>query len=131
MTADDRIDRVLLAVRMIPPGRVATYGDIGRVVGSGPRYVGNVLRLHADQVPWWRVLSASGVSPVLERARSHWEAEGIRVRRDGRGCRIVDYRADPHQLAADFASSAGQPGGVGVEGEASSEEVTHQVRRVP
>lgn len=101
----DPVDRVLLAVAMIPPGQVASYGDIGRVVGVGPRYVGTVLHLHGSEVPWWRVTNSSGVSPVIDRARAHWEAEGIAVRPDGKGCRMIDYRADPHQLAADYAVS--------------------------
>lgn len=105
MTTDDRIERVLVAVQMIPVGRVASYGDIGRLAGVGPRYVGNVLRRYGSDVPWWRVTNASGVSPVLDSARTHWDVEGIEVRPDGRGCRMVDYRADPHQLAADYAHS--------------------------
>lgn len=102
MSADDLVDRVLLAVRMIPVGRVAAYSDIGRVAGTGPRHVGNILRLHGRDVPWWRVTNASGVSPVLDAAREHWDGEGITVRADGLGCRIAEYRADPHQLAADY-----------------------------
>ncbi|MDN5569673.1 MAG: MGMT family protein [Propionibacteriaceae bacterium] len=107
------VDRVLLAVAMIPAGRVASYGDIGRVAGVGPRRVGSILREHGDEVPWWRVLSASGESPVLDAARPHWDAEGIAVRRGGLGCRMSVYRADPHQLAADYAEASGDRDGLG------------------
>lgn len=119
MTPDD-VDRVLLAVTMIPPGRVASYGDIGALTGIGPRRVGAILRRHGDGVPWWRVLSASGDSPVLDAALPHWRAEGITLRRGGRGTRMAGTRADPHQLAVDYATAAaargwppdvGRPGG--------------------
>ncbi|WP_300077820.1 MGMT family protein [Propioniciclava sp.] len=106
----DAVDRVLLAVVMIPPGRVASYGDIGALVGVGPRRVGSIMARQGDGVPWWRVLGASGVSPVLDAALPHWRREGIAVRRDGRGCRMADYRADPHQLAADYAFAAAERG---------------------
>ena len=33
------VDRVLLAVEQIPRGRVAAYGDVGRIAGTGPRHV--------------------------------------------------------------------------------------------
>nr|WP_269779679.1 MGMT family protein [Propioniciclava soli] len=113
----------MLAVSVIPAGRVATYGDIGRVAGVGPRQVGAVLRDHDEReqgasVPWWRVLSASGTSPVLDAARPFWDAEGITVDASGRGCRLRAYRADPHQLAADYAAAltagAAGPDGRGV-----------------
>ncbi|MFV0407171.1 MAG: MGMT family protein [Propioniciclava sp.] len=103
------VDRVLLVVELIPVGRVASYGDIGRLAGVGPRAVGWVLRHYGNEVPWWRVTTASGESPVIDQARPHWEHEGIVVRPDGRGCRLASYRADPHQLAADL-SEADQAG---------------------
>ena len=48
----DLVDRVLLAVQQIPPGRVASYGDVARVVGTAARQVGRVLALHGTDVPW-------------------------------------------------------------------------------
>lgn len=56
--------RIWHAVEQIPPGQVATYGDIARVAGipRGARQVGRALRdcpQHLD-LPWHRVLGAGG-----------------------------------------------------------------------
>jgi len=55
--------RVLAAVRRIPPGRVATYGDIAALAGSprAHRAVGSILRECRDPAtPCHRVIAASG-----------------------------------------------------------------------
>ncbi|HXQ28299.1 MAG TPA: MGMT family protein [Gemmatimonadales bacterium] len=56
--------RVYRVVRHIPKGRVATYGVLARLAGrpGAARTVGWALSaLPADaDVPWWRVLNASG-----------------------------------------------------------------------
>lgn len=55
--------RVLAIVRRIPPGRVATYGDVAALAGSprAARAVGNIMRgcSRAD-VPCHRVIAAGG-----------------------------------------------------------------------
>lgn len=90
------MEHVLRAVEQIPPGRVASYGDIAELVGIGPRHVGNVLRHYGSDVPWWRVVSRDGDfgGDLLHRARPHWDAEQIAVKPNGLGCRMADYRAD-------------------------------------
>ena len=57
---DNAIDRVRRAVCNIPPGRVATYGDIGVMVDLAPRQVGRAMSELDDSVPWWRVVYADG-----------------------------------------------------------------------
>ena len=55
--------RVLHAVRRIPPGRVATYGDVAAMAGSprAHRAVGNIMRETRDaSVPCHRVIAAGG-----------------------------------------------------------------------
>ena len=55
--------RVLAAVRRIPPGRVATYGDIAALAGSPRawRAVGTVMRECRDPaVPCHRVIASGG-----------------------------------------------------------------------
>jgi methylated-DNA-[protein]-cysteine S-methyltransferase len=55
--------RVLAAVRRIPPGRVATYGDIAALAGSprAARAVGNIMRECRDPgTPCHRVVAAGG-----------------------------------------------------------------------
>ncbi len=52
---------VLSLVEQIPPGQVATYGDIAEMVGhGGPRQVGHVMARFGGGVPWWRVVRADG-----------------------------------------------------------------------
>src|SRR5213596_3854233 len=55
--------RVLFVVRRIPPGRVATYGDIARLAGRprAARAVGNIMRdCHRADIPCHRVIAAGG-----------------------------------------------------------------------
>ncbi len=55
--------RVLSAVRRIPPGRVATYGDVARAAGAprAARAVGNIMRtVRAPDLPCHRVIAAGG-----------------------------------------------------------------------
>lgn len=57
----DFVHEVRDAVIAIPPGCVASYGDIGKKVGAGPRQVGRAMSLLNDNgVPWWRVVYADG-----------------------------------------------------------------------
>lgn len=100
-------EKVLIAVECIPPGSVASYGDIGGVVGIGPRFVGNVLAAYGSGVAWWRVVNAAGDpgGGLIGRAASHWAAEGIEVKPNGKGCRIDAYRADLIALAAAYDKS--------------------------
>jgi alkylated DNA nucleotide flippase Atl1 len=58
---DDYTELVLSLVEQIPPGQVATYGDIAEMVGrGGPRQVGHVMAQFGGGVPWWRVVRADG-----------------------------------------------------------------------
>lgn len=56
-------DRVLFVVRRIPPGRVATYGDVAALAGQprACRAVGNIMRdCRRSDVPCHRVIAAGG-----------------------------------------------------------------------
>lgn len=97
---DLTVERVLRVVEAIPPGRVAAYGEVGAIVGVGPRLVGRVLRTWGSGAPWWRVTDASGDHPLLARALPFWEAEGIVVKPNGKGCRMRDFGADLEELRA-------------------------------
>ncbi len=105
---DFLVDRVLLAVEQIPPGRVAAYGDLARLTGTSPRRVGTIMRLYSHDVPYWRVVGSSGApgGGLLDHFRPHWTAEGITVKPNGLGCRIADYRADQVVLDRDYRVSA-------------------------
>jgi alkylated DNA nucleotide flippase Atl1 len=78
-------EAVFDAVEEIPPGRVSTYGAIGRLVGVGPRRVARALSSGGGAVPWYRVLRADGTAaePVRVRQLELLAAEGVPVR-DGR-----------------------------------------------
>lgn len=70
---------VLDAVDKIPPGRALTYGDVAELVGTGsPRTVGMVLSRYGREVPWWRVVQASGrpAEPMVADALDRLAAEG-------------------------------------------------------
>jgi methylated-DNA-protein-cysteine methyltransferase-like protein len=63
MTAvtDDDVELVRALVCKIPPGRVATYGDIATAAGlSSARIVGWIMRTDSADVPWHRVIRSSG-----------------------------------------------------------------------
>jgi O-6-methylguanine DNA methyltransferase len=86
-------ERVLSTVRRIPPGRVATYGDVAELAGRprAARAVGNIMRdCRRRDVPCHRVIAAGGRlggyggSEFLK--RSLLAAEGIVVS----GSRIRD-----------------------------------------
>lgn len=86
--------KVLFAVRRIPPGRVATYGDVAEAAGvpRAFRAVGNIMKgCRAPGVPCHRVVAAGGHlggyggSEGLKRALL--AAEGVVVS----GVRVRDF----------------------------------------
>jgi O-6-methylguanine DNA methyltransferase len=79
-------DRVLATVRRIPPGRVATYGDIASLAGAPRawRAVGTVMRECRDAAtPCHRVIGAGGglggYGGNLQMKRDLLRAEGLEV----------------------------------------------------
>ena len=76
---DDFVSRVLEVVASIPEGRAMAYGDVAAAIGSrAPRAVGMVMAYYGSEVPWWRVVRASG-HPAVDhesRALEHYRAEG-------------------------------------------------------
>ena len=95
MPADGKFrQRVLFAVRRIPAGRVATYGDVAAAAGvpRAARAVGNIMKgCGVAGVPCHRVVAAGGRlggyggSEALK--RSLLAAEGVTVS----GTRIRDF----------------------------------------
>lgn len=98
-TSDEQIERVRNLVAGIPPGRVATYGDIAAAAGlSTPRTVGWIMRTDAGDLPWHRVIGASGkpAAAIAERQIRLLIAEGTPLHA-GR----VDLRAVRYPLNVD------------------------------
>ncbi|MFD4262123.1 MGMT family protein [Streptomyces sp. NPDC058534] len=85
------IEDIREAVIAIPAGFVASYGDIGRRVGAGPRQVGQAMSLLGDGVPWWRIVHADGTPASCHdgQAPKLLQAEGTRMR----GARVDMKRA--------------------------------------
>jgi methylated-DNA-protein-cysteine methyltransferase related protein len=77
---DDQVELVRALVAAIPAGKVATYGDIASAAGlSSPRVVGWIMRTDSSDLPWHRVILASG-RPARHLATRQLEllrAEGV------------------------------------------------------
>ena len=83
---DEQIERVRWLVGSIPPGRVATYGDIASAAElSSPRIVGWIMRTDSSDLPWHRVITASGhpAAHLVTRQLELLRAEGV-LADDGR-----------------------------------------------
>ena len=92
---EEQVEAVRALVDRIPAGRVSTYGDVAAEAGlSSPRIVGWIMRTDSSDLPWHRVVPASGrpaphlATRQLERLR----AEGV-VAVDGR-VSLREYRHD-------------------------------------
>jgi methylated-DNA-protein-cysteine methyltransferase-like protein len=97
-------DRVYWLTRQIPPGQVATYGQIALLAGSprAARAVGNLMRTSLERgitLPWHRVVNAKGgISGRGDLGRRREQKrrlldEGIEF--DGATCDLSSYRWDP------------------------------------
>ncbi|WP_433667744.1 MGMT family protein [Nocardia sp. CA-136227] len=94
-TSEAEIERVRELVAAIPPGRVATYGDIAAAAGlSTPRTVGWIMRTDAADLPWHRVLRANGTpAPHLaHRQLTQLAAEGCPLAGDRVDLRRARFR---------------------------------------
>ncbi|KLJ01788.1 MGMT family protein [Luteimonas sp. FCS-9] len=81
-------ERILAAIRAVPPGRVAGYGHIAHRAGlpGRARMVARVLRDHGDPaLPWHRIVRSDGRiafpagSPGFEAQAGRLRAEGVAV----------------------------------------------------
>lgn len=88
----DRELEVLERVRAIPPGSVASYGDVSP---GAPRFAGTVLFATAEpDLPWWRVVRADGSLAKGARQRRHLTAEGVPFRGERVDMAVARLRAD-------------------------------------
>lgn len=93
---------VYAVVSRIPRGRVMTYGQVSELLGSriSPKAVGWAMHTAPEDVPWQRVVNASGRCSTERRhdiplgmQRGLLEAEGVAFRLDG----SIDLAAFRHQ----------------------------------
>jgi len=86
-------------VRQVPGGKVATYGQLARLLpppdgmdpkayqAFGPRWVGGAMAACPDDVPWQRIINSKGEispRPGAEKQRQLLEAEGVEFDERGR-----------------------------------------------
>ncbi len=79
------IARILAAVRAIPPGQVAGYGEVARRAGlpGRARLAARVLSNNTDpELPWHRVLRSDGRIAFPEGSKGFRE-QGRRLRAEG------------------------------------------------
>lgn len=86
----NRFTRIEAVIRLVPKGKVASYGDIAAITGGvTPRHVGFALAASNDpDLPWQRIInSQGGLSPRgadgAMRQRETLEAEGVHFNQDG------------------------------------------------
>jgi alkylated DNA nucleotide flippase Atl1 len=90
----DREAEVLARVRAIPPGSVATYGDVSP---GAPRFAGTVLFGTTERdLPWWRVVRADGSLAKGAHQKRRLREEGVPFR--GERVEMKTARADEIRL---------------------------------
>jgi methylated-DNA-protein-cysteine methyltransferase-like protein len=119
-TKSSLFEQIHNLVRQIPPGKVATYGQIARWLGlpRAARTVGWALRAtpEASGVPWQRVINARGTvsfgsgSPGAFHQRALLEEEGVVFDSNGRVDLDVYGWAGPDLAERDqLLKPAGEP----------------------
>ncbi|WP_079244869.1 MGMT family protein [Mycolicibacterium diernhoferi] len=82
---EDQVEKVRALVAAIPAGRVSTYGDLAEEAElSSPRIVAWIMRTDSSDLPWHRVIPASG-RPAPHLATRH------------RSCRCSPIRRGEHR----------------------------------
>ena len=91
--SDDFTSRVLEVVESIPEGMAMSYSDVAAALGSrASRAVGQVMAYAGHEVPWWRVVKASG-HPATDhesRALEYYRAESTPLKFSASGVYRVD-----------------------------------------
>ncbi len=93
-------ERVVAYARMIPAGRVTTYGRIAKAAGGGTMasqsvtaILGKAYEVGAHDIPFHRIVYANGAiwtdSRYDEARRKLYKKEGIQIDKKGR---IVDFK---------------------------------------
>ncbi|GAB3387925.1 hypothetical protein GCM10027432_23660 [Lysobacter fragariae] len=94
----DSTKRILAAIRAIPKGEVAGYGEVARRAGlpGRARLVARLLSQNEDaRLPWHRVLRSDGRIAFPE-GSAQWREQAVRLRGEGvvvEGGRVRGQRA--------------------------------------
>ena len=93
---EEQVEHVRSLVAAIPPGKVATYGDIASAAGlPSPRIVGWIMRTDSSDLPWHRVIRASG------RPAPHLATRQLELLR-AEGVLAVDGKIALHDVRYEF-----------------------------
>ncbi|MBI2969158.1 MAG: MGMT family protein [Gammaproteobacteria bacterium] len=93
-------ERIYGMISRVPPGKVATYGQIAKLVGGcSARQVGYALAALQDDsgVPWQRIINSEGRISFRSAGENHdvqrrlLEREGVQFNREGR-IDLLEYR---------------------------------------
>lgn len=79
------LEELWTLVRKVPPGRVASYGAVGRALrnpASGFQ-VGRWMAQCPEGVPWWRIVAQTGQLPVGKRDPFLASEQALRLQREG------------------------------------------------
>jgi methylated-DNA-protein-cysteine methyltransferase-like protein len=86
MDRNARTKRIWETIRDIPPGNVASYGQIAEIAGipRGARQTAYALRVAPDdlELPWYRVITASG-KLAFEKGTAHFRRQRDLLRAEG------------------------------------------------
>lgn len=118
----DATKRILAAIRAIPKGEVAGYGEVARRAGlpGRARLVARLLSQNEDRtLPWHRVLRSDGRIAFPE-GSAHWREQSVRLRGEGilvehgrvrgqRAARTLEEALDAEVWGAPPAKVAGKP----------------------
>ena len=86
ISREQRLKRIWATIADIPPGTVASYGQIAEIAGipRGARQVAYALRVAPDtlQLPWFRVIQAAGTL-AFERDSAAFRRQKRLLAKDG------------------------------------------------
>lgn len=92
----EKFEQIYEVVKLIPEGRVTSYGAIAKYLGTGARLVGWAMNAsHLKGIPAHRVVNASGVLtgknhfPTPDIMQNLLENEGLVIKKD----QIIDFKS--------------------------------------
>lgn len=86
-------ERIREVIASIPPGSVASYGDIAELAKApSPRLVGRILAEDGHDLPWHRVLRTDGTAAAHLKDEQFQRLRGEGVLPDGERVSMRKYR---------------------------------------